>query len=338
MAIDTFYTPHHKLHATDRILVNNLPFISEELPERAELILAALQREQLGAIIAPSDHGLTPILKVHHADFITYLQHAHADWVAFHQQDTPVFPETFAVRPVRHKSKHHIAKAGYYCFGTGTPIISGTWSAAYWSAQCAITGAEHILAGNSRAYALCRPPGHHASIDMYGGFCYLNNAAIAARHLNSRVAILDIDYHHGNGTQEIFYREPNIFFCSLHAHPDDDYPYYWGSSDEHGEQAGEGYNLNLPLPQKTGNPAYLHALDKALDAIAGFAPTYLIISLGLDIALGDPVGGFDITPDGFHSIGGLLAQLKLPTLIVQEGGYLLEMLDANILAFLTAFE
>ncbi len=205
------------------------------------------------------------------------------------------------------------------------------------------------------AYALCRPPGHHAAADLYGGFCYLNNAAIAARSLASeagatrlppdkggavaptKMAILDIDYHHGNGTQEIFYADPSVLFCSLHAHPDDDYPYYWGEADERGEGAGEGYNRNWPLPQETDDAVYLAALDEALAVIRAFAPRYLVVSAGFDIAAGDPVGGFNVTREGFNAIGRRIAALSLPTTIVQEGGYLLETLGENAAAFLRAF-
>jgi len=184
---------------------------------------------------------------------------------------------------------------------------------------------------------LCRPPGHHAATDLYGGFCYLNNAAIAARHLGSQVAILDIDYHHGNGTQEIFYSDPTILYCSLHADPDEDYPYFWGSASERGEGPGEGYNRNWPLPQKINDEDYLNTLDEALETISRFAPSYLVVSLGLDIGDGDPVGGFSISLEGFSQISQTIAVLNIPTLIVQEGGYLLDTLGQNATAFLQHF-
>ncbi len=240
----------------------------------------------------------------------------------------------------------------------GSPILEGTWEAAYWSAQCALSAAEAVLAGEQVAYALCRPPGHHAARDLYGGFCFLNNAAIAARDLQThlshsrglrlgrsetgpgvRVALLDIDYHHGNGTQEIFYSDPTVLYCSLHADPDREYPYYWGGADECGEGAGEGANRNWPLPSKTGDATYLAALDEALGLIREFEARYLVISAGFDIVARDPVGGFTVTTDGLHEIGQRIAALSrhMPTVIVQEGGYLLERLGENAIAFLSAF-
>jgi acetoin utilization deacetylase AcuC-like enzyme len=229
---------------------------------------------------------------------------------------------------------------GYYAFGWGTPILEGTWEAAYWSAQTAVSAAHAVQDGDSVVYAVCRPPGHHAAADLYGGFCYLNNAAIAARYLardGQWVAILDIDYHHGNGTQAIFYRDPAVLFCSLHAHPDEDYPYYWGGVDERGEGLGAGTNYNWPLPLDTDDAHYLAALQAALDTVQGFGPRFLVVSVGFDIVTGDVVGSFNVTTAGLIEIGARIAALGLPTVIVQEGGYMLERLAENATAFLSAF-
>jgi len=194
-----------------------------------------------------------------------------------------------------------------------------------------------VRASDETAYALCRPPGHHADVDLYGGYCYLNNAAIAARHLGERTAILDIDYHHGNGTQSIFYADPSVLTCSIHAPPDDEYPYFWGEAGERGEGAGLGCNVNLPLPIGAGDAAYLDALDGGLTVLRRFNPRFLVVSSGFDIAAGDPVGGFNVTVDGFRAIGARIAALSLPTLIVQEGGYLPERLGEDATAFLQNF-
>jgi acetoin utilization deacetylase AcuC-like enzyme len=194
-----------------------------------------------------------------------------------------------------------------------------------------------VRAGNRAAYALCRPPGHHAAADLYGGFCYLNNTAIAARSLGKQVAILDIDYHHGNGTQLIFYDDAEVLFCSLHADPDDDYPYYWGGAGERGSGAGSGFNHNWPLPQNTGDEAYLTALDEALEVVAKFGPRYLIVSAGFDTIAGDPVGGFRLSMAGLRAVGLRIAALGVPVVIVQEGGYLLERLGESAVAFLSPF-
>jgi len=334
------YTDQHRRHATDEICFEGHPFVTEEIPARAEIILRALQMAQLGPVISPTDHGLEPILAVHDAGFVGFLCTVYAENAAFYKQSAPVFACTFPGRHNGRKPKSFLGLRGYYAFGWGTPILAGTWEAAYWAAQCALSAAEHVRAGERTAYALCRPPGHHAAADLYGGFCYLNNAAIAARYLraDARVAVLDIDYHHGNGTQAIFYADPLVLFCSLHAHPDDDYPFYWGEADECGEGSGEGYNRNWPLPQGTDDASYLMALDAALDAICKFAPRYLVVSAGFDIVAGDPVGGFCVTTAGLQEIGRRIAGLNLPTVIVQEGGYLLDRLGENAVAFLRGCE
>lgn len=336
--MQTIYNPHHVGHATDCAVVEGQPFITEEVPARAELILAAVREAGLGPVIPPVDHGLAPILAIHDADFVTHLRTAYAESVAHYGHPEPAVAWTFALRYSGPKPTTYFGRLGYYAFGSGTIIVEGTWEAAYWSAQTALTAADLILGGERLAYALCRPPGHHAAPDLYGGLCFLNNAAIAARYLQAavpgRVAILDIDYHHGNGTQAIFYTDPTVLFCSLHADPDVDYPFYWGRADERGAGAGLGYNHNWPLPKGTTDATYLAVLDEALAAIRDFAPRYLIVSVGLDTARGDPIGGFAITPAGFHAIGSRIAALRLPTLLVQEGGYLLERLGENAVAFL----
>ncbi len=318
------YSNRHKYHATDKVLFEGYPYATEEVPARAEIILNAIATARLGPVTEPADHGLEPILAVHDAGFVDFLRTVYAEHTAYCKDGTPVFTYSFATRHSGRKPKSFLGLMGYYAFGWGTPILEGTWEAAYWSAQCALSAADLVRAGEQAVYALCRPPGHHAAADLYGGFCYLNNAAIAARHLqpSGRVAILDIDYHHGNGTQAIFYSDPSVLFCSLHAHPDDDYPYYWGEADECGEGAGVGYNRNWPLPQGTDDARYLITLDAALAAIREFVPGHLVVSAGFDTVAGDPVGGFHVTTEGLHEIGRRIAGLGLPTVIVQEGGYL----------------
>ena len=335
----TIYADQHKQHATDDVQCEGHPFVTEEVPARAEIILNAIETAQLGPVTEPADHGLEPILAIHDAGFVDFLRTVYAEHAACYRENEPVFAWTFATRHTRRKPKSFLGLLGYYAFSWGTPILEGTWEAAYWSAQCALSAADHVRTGERAVYALCRPPGHHAAADLYGGFCYLNNAAIAARYLraDARVSILDVDYHHGNGTQAIFYSEPRVLFCSLHAHPDDDYPYYWGEADERGEGPGEGYNRNWPLPQGTDDATYLATLDAALAAIREFMPGYLVVSAGFDTVAGDPVGGFRVTTEGLREIGRRIAGLGLPTVIVQEGGYLLDRLGQNAVAFLRAF-
>lgn len=339
-----FTSPHHRLHNTAGIQVEGHACVTEEVPARAEAIAAALREARLGPLAEPPDLGLASILAVHPADYVQHLQTAHADSAAYYGTAEPVLASTFFPRGGLRRPGSVLGLTGYYAYGAGSPILPGTWTAAYWAAQCAAAAAEAVLAGESGAYALCRPPGHHAAADLYGGFCYLNNAAIAARRLQAgsaragaRVAILDVDYHHGNGTQMIFYADPGVLFVSLHVHPDLDYPYYWGAADETGTGAGTGFNLNIPLPLGTGDSAYLRALETALDEVAHYEPQYLVLSAGFDTLAGDPVGGFELTLGGLRRVAEAVASRGLPTVIVQEGGYVVERLGQAAVEFLTPF-
>lgn len=336
----TIYTQKHKLHATDSVIYEGVPFITEEIPARAEQILAAIQSAKIGPILPPIDYGIDPILEVHDAGFIQYLSTAYQEHQARFDTEEPVIPHTFAVSRRARKPNSFLGQRGFYSFGTGTPILAGTWEAAYWAAQTALTAAKTVLDGENACYALCRPPGHHAAADLYDGSCFLNNAAIAANYLlksASQVAILDIDYHHGNGTQEIFYSNPNVLFCSLHGHPDEDYPYFWGMPDETGEGAGTGRNVNFPLHRGAQDEEYLQVLGQALQQIAQFKPGYLVVSAGFDLIEGDPIGGFNISVQGLALISAKIASLRIPTVIVQEGGYDMEDLGNLAATFLQNF-
>jgi acetoin utilization deacetylase AcuC-like enzyme len=331
------YTPYHTSHDPAGVLQNGAPLVYEEVPARIEIILAAVQTVQLGPVLNPVDHGIGPLEMVHDRDYLKFLSSVYEECASRSASPQPVFAETFGMRRLGRKPSHPVAQAGYYSFGTGTPILAGTWQAAYWSAQTALTAADWVRSGSKAAYALCRPPGHHAARDLYGGFCFLNNAAIAAASMPGRVTILDVDYHHGNGTQDIFYADPRVQYCSIHAHPDDEYPYFWGGVDEIGQADGAGFNLNRPLPRGTNDDEYLAALAQVLAEIDSFAPNWLIISFGLDIGEDDPVGGFAITTAGFQRIASAIHGLNIPTVIVQEGGYRLERLGEWALAFLQPF-
>ena len=343
------YTDQHKAHDTEHVLIEGQPLDSFDVPARAETILEAVRSAQLGAVLSPKDHGLAPILAVHDPDYIEFLRNAYAESAAYFGEAGPVSAWVFAVRHAIRKPQGFMARKGYYAFGWGTPILEGTWEAAYWSAQCALTAAGLVLEGQRAAYALCRPPGHHVGADLYGGYCYLNNAAIATRFLQGgagrtpappavpRVAILDIDYHHGNGTQIIFYSDPTVLYCSLHAHPDEEYPYYWGDAEERGIGEGEGTNRNWPLPRGTGDQAYLATLEEAIATIRGFDPAYLVLSTGLDLVEGDPQGGFSVSSEGVREIGKRIAGLDIATVLVQEGGYRLDTLGENAVALLRPF-
>jgi acetoin utilization deacetylase AcuC-like enzyme len=316
----------------------------DEVPQRAVAILDGVSAAGFGEIREPTNHGLAPILAVHDADLVEFLQGAYQASRNFLPGEAPLLPDGyFTVRGWRRRPANWQQQAGYYAIDRDSPILAGTWTAAYWGAQIALTAAGLVLGGEPSVYALCRPPGHHASASQYGGYCYLNNAAIAARYLQdqgARVAIVDIDYHHGNGTQEIFYADPTVLYCSLHADPDEEYPYFWGADDERGSGAGLGANHNWPLPAGTDDAAYLAALDEAQAVVAAFQPAFLVVSAGFDLLAGDPVatnGGFAVTLDGLAQIGRRLAGLALPTVIVQEGGYQLDRLGEATVRFLQRF-
>jgi acetoin utilization deacetylase AcuC-like enzyme len=224
---------------------------------------------------------------------------------------------------------------------TACPIGPDSWESIYWSANTAASAAALVQDGSQMAYALCRPPGHHAFADLAGGFCFVNNSAVAAtvlREKHDRVAIVDVDLHHGNGTQGIFYRRADVLTVSVLADPIRFYPFFWGHAHERGEGAGLGYNLNLPLPRGSQDDAFLSALERGLEQVAAFAPGALVVALGLDAFEGDPFGGLAVSTPGFGEIGRRLAVLGRPTVIVQEGGYLCDALGDNLAAFLAGFE
>ena len=338
----TVYSPHHRLHATGEIWLDGERIATKEVPERADVILSAVAAAGLGSIVPPTDFGLEPILAVHDAGYVAYLKTAYErNNAATMGSQRPVMAHRSAVDP-RRAGLPPLDFGGlvdYYTYDFEDPILAGTWVAAYWSVQVALTAADLVGRGERSAYALCRPPGHHATRDQYGGFCYLNNAAVAARYLSREgaVAVLDLDYHHGNGTQAIFYDDPSVLYVSLHADPALDYPFYWGYGSERGTGAGTGTNLNLPLPLHCDDARYLLALDRALDAIGDFAPLYLVLSLGLDAVGGDTIGKFDLTQAGWAEVARRTAALGLPTVLVQEGGYRLDILGSSARIFLSSF-
>lgn len=283
---------------------------------------------------------MAPIAAVHDAGYLVFLETVFARW-----QETPLAGPVvrtfgYAVRRMQRRPDAIVGQAGYYLSGEGVPILAATWHAAKASAHVAVEAAKRILGGAHEAYALCRPSGHHTYADLAGGFCYLNNAAIAAQVLvggGAKPAILDVDVHAGNGTQSILYERDDVFFCSVHGDPRGLYPWYAGYPDETGAGQGLGYNLNLPLPAGTGNPGYIAAIETGLDAIRKFGPSVLIISLGFDAHAGDPTANLAVTAEGFRAIGERIGSIGLPTLLVQEGGYIVEMLGDNLAAFLNGF-
>jgi acetoin utilization deacetylase AcuC-like enzyme len=337
--VKIIYTETHRLHVPEKDL-SEADKTLYEVPKRAEVILRALQDRGFRDIIEPTEYPLDSILVVHDPDYLHYLENIYEAWVAASEPKEGVVTHTFAVRNLGRKPKELARQVGYYCFDVAAPIVEGTYKAALSSAFCALTGADLLISGEKAAYALCRPPGHHAGSDIYGGYCYLNNAAIAATQLSreSKVAILDIDYHHGNGTQEVFYNSSRVLFASIHADPNRAYPFFSGFPDENGVGAGIGFNYNFPLPEHTDEGEYLKTLEEALDVIGRFAPGFLVISAGFDTFRGDPLGDFDLTLDSFSHVGERIADLRIPTLIVHEGGYNIEHLGECTANLLGAFE
>ncbi|MNI13276.1 Acetylpolyamine aminohydrolase [compost metagenome] len=308
-----------------------------ETPSRAELL-----RERLGPLAPARDFGPAPLARVHAADYLDFLEHAHARWRAAGREGDAVGYTWPVVRRRPLNLERIDAQLGRFSYDAGTPITAQTWEAAYWAAQTALTALAPLLDGTERAaFALCRPPGHHAGADYLGGYCYLNNAAVAARAARdggiARVAVLDVDYHHGNGTQDIFWEDGSVFFASIHGDPTTEYPFYWGHADERGEGDGEGATLNLPLPRGTTAAPYLAALDQALAAIDAFDPGLLVVSFGADTWEQDPISHFKLTTEDYPVLAARIAALGRPTLIVMEGGYAVGALGDNVAGFLSGF-
>ncbi|HEX6263058.1 MAG TPA: histone deacetylase family protein [Actinomycetota bacterium] len=328
-------TGTHRDHAprTEFVLGEVVP--AYEVPERVDRILEAVSEAH--PVSEPTEHGRSPLERIHDPAYLDHLASAWRDWVA-EGGAGPLAADTFALPDVvaGPRPRGAEARVGAYTFDASTPILEGTWRAAAAAADCALTGADLLLGGERAAYALCRPPGHHAGRTFAGGYCYLNSAAAAAAALREEagpVAILDVDYHHGNGTQEIFRDDPTVLYVSIHADPDVEYPYFTGREADGGEAT-----VNLPLPLGTGDDVYLQAAERAFARTADHAPEALVVSLGLDAHEDDPMGRFALTDEAFRALGSMAAALGPPVLIVQEGGYLSESLGGAVRAFLDAVD
>ncbi|WP_404373441.1 histone deacetylase family protein [Sphingomonas sp. MMS24-J45] len=331
-----FFSSRQLAHAPATELHNGGFAAHAETPARAETVLRAI-----GGAEEPSDRGMAAIGAVHSADYLAFLQEAPARWAAAGRPGDVmgyVWP-VVGRRPLR--LERIDAMIGQYSFDASTPLTAATWDAAYWSAQSVLAATHAVLGGDRSAFALCRPPGHHAGADYLGGYCYLNTAAIAAQAAidagRARAAILDIDYHHGNGTQDIFWERGDVFYASIHADPATDYPFYWGHADEMGEGAGLGTTLNLPLPQGAGLEPFRRAQGAALEAITRFAPDLLIVSLGVDTWEGDPISHFKLTTADYAVLAADIAASGWPTVVAMEGGYAVDALGANVASFLGGF-
>ncbi|MFS4438317.1 histone deacetylase family protein [Paracoccaceae bacterium GXU_MW_L88] len=310
-----------------------------ENPKRIEALEAGAKAAGL-KIISPEDAGIAPIAAIHQAEYLYFLQNIYTRWREIPGTSPQAVPNTHPQRAVSSYPAGAVGQLGWHMYDASCPIGPESWNAAYWSAQSAIAAADDVLENGGGAYALCRPPGHHAFADQGGGFCFLANSAIAAqraREAGARVAILDIDVHHGNGTQGIFWERGDVLTLSIHLDPDDFYPYFWGHSHERGGGAGEGANLNLPLQRKADDAAFLDALDRAMAQIEMFGTEFLVIAAGLDAFIGDPFAALGVTTEGFARIGERIGKAGLDTVIVQEGGYLCPELGDNLTALLTGF-
>lgn len=341
----TFFTPLHEGHAPRYEYFRGERVPCFESPVRARYVHDALV--EAGHELRLPDADAAPLLaRLHAPRYRAFLESAWSQWLARDPANAEVqpFPSVWPVRTLRSdvEPDDFVARLGLYSMDNGTPLAEGTWAAVKAAADAAASAAEAVAAGARCAFSATRPPGHHAGADFMGGYCFLNNAAVAAEALllrgSARVALLDVDYHHGNGTQSLFYGRPDVFFASLHADPRFEYPFYLGHADETGEGAGEGFNLNLPLPAGTRGPEWLAALETACARATAAGADALVVSLGLDTFAGDPLTKFALERDDFRRLGERLARLGLPTVLVLEGGYAAAELGANAASVLEGFE
>ena len=339
----TVYSDDHNQHSGLLDPRGNAWRESSECPARANNVAAAIRESELGEIVPPQAFDDSKYLRIHSPDYLAFLKSVWDEWIASGEKGANARPDTFVGAGMRYAEVESIiGKLGRYSFDATSPFVAGSWQAIRTSANIALTGAELIRGDDRFAFAACRPPGHHATETYCGGYCYLNNNALAAQSLldggASRVAILDVDYHHGNGTQSIFYSRNDVLTVSLHADPKFEYPHFLGYADEPGEGPGHGFNVNYPLPFGTAWDSYVKALEDALGYIARFSPDALVVALGLDTFAGDPTTHFEITTDDFSRMGATIAGLRLPTLVVLEGGYSVDWIGRNTVEFLTGLE
>jgi acetoin utilization deacetylase AcuC-like enzyme len=332
------YSPEH-LHLDPVYEVEHgVQSAASDIPARAEAIRRALEEDTDFVVDGATDHGTGPIEAIHDAGLLRFLEQAWAEW-AGSRKANPLYADTFlhySLGEGMERPPEPIelgSRMGYWCFDMYTPVVQGTYAAARAAVDVALTAADLVLEGEPVVYGLCRPPGHHAGPKVFGGSCYLNNAAVAAQYLlersGSRLSILDVDQHHGNGTQQVFYSRSDVLYVSIHADPSHYYPHFTGNAREIGAAQGEGFNLNLPLRGRCGQNEYLLAVERALDAIAAFDGSAVIVSLGLDTYCMEDDGGLGLTTPFFHEVGRKVASVGTPLLILQEGGYYVPDLGKN---------
>lgn len=339
----TVYSPLHASHSGTMELISGAIVPGFEKPSRAEIIRARVEDEGLGPILPPEAQDLGAAKRVHRADYIDFLPMVYPAWEA-EGRTGPALPFTWPTRGLRVDVLPDCidARLGFYSFDGGAPFVKGTWEAVRSSYEVALTAAALVNGGERAAFALCRPPGHHAGDAFMGGYCYINNAAVVAQWFRdrgaARVSILDIDYHHGNGSQQIFYSRGDVQVLNLHADPKTEYPFFLGHADERGEGGGEGANINYPMPFGTTFDGWNAALEDACQKLAAHAPEVLVVSLGVDTFEKDPISQFRLRSGDYPRIGRRIARLGLPTLFVMEGGYAVDEIGVNAVGVLTGFE
>ena len=341
--MQTVFSPLHAGHAGQMELIAGAIVPGFEKPARAEIIRARVESERLGTIVPPDEHDLAAAKRVHASDYVDFLPTIWPMWQATGRSGSAM-PFTWPTRGLRGdvRPKAIDALLGFYSFDAGASFVAGTWDAIKSSHDVALTAAALVKGGEPAAFALCRPPGHHAGAGFMGGYCYINNASVAAQWFRdqgaARIAILDVDYHHGNGTQEIFYARPDVLVVNLHGDPMTEYPFFLGHADEKGAGAGEGFNHNYPLPFGTAWAQWNAALEDGCRKVAAYAPDVLVVSLGVDTFEKDPISQFKLKSQDYPKIGGRIAKLGLPTLFVMEGGYAVDEIGINAVGVLTGFE
>ena len=334
------FAPETNAHAPEFFLVRGRVAPNKERAERAQRLLKGLADAGL-SVDAPDMPGKAALdaalAAVHTPRFLAFLEHAWRDWQELPDFGPEVIPNIHPIGPAITYPVGLVGRVGWHMSDTGCPVGPDTWAAARAAAGTALAAAQAVVDGAPAAYALCRPPGHHAYADSAGGHCILNNSAAAAAFLrrhHDRVAVLDIDVHHGNGTQGIFWERGDVLTVSVHADPSSFYPFYAGYVGENGAGPGQGANLNIPLPRGSGDQVWLDAIAGALDRVAAFKPGALVLALGLDAHERDPLGGLSVTTPAFGDAARLVAAAGLPTVLVQEGGYLSDDLSANLTSFM----
>jgi acetoin utilization deacetylase AcuC-like enzyme len=338
----TFFSEDHRLHFPQAELSGGEFVTPYERPSRVEYVLHRLRERGFAAPVDPGPVDLAPVRRLLDADFLSFLETAWDEWLA-EGYTGEIIGITVPTRHMRmdRRPRSIDGRVGYHCHALETAITRGTWAAALSSMASAQAAQRHVAGGARSAFALCRPPGHHATVDQYGGYCFLNNAAVVADMFVAdgakRVAVLDIDFHHGNGTQQIFYHRGDVLFASIHGDPADAYPFFVGFADETGAGPGEGANANYPLPPGTEYGAWALALDDAIARIRAHGAEALVVSLGVDAYKDDPISFFKLDSPDFLDCGRRIARLGLPTVFCMEGGYAIEQIGVNTVNVLEGF-